>query len=251
MAFAAPPSFRVSGSSYLPSDRYLDFGPVFGRQKKIVTLGVRGTGCGSNPDIGRGLYVKVSRSAISVGLHGGNTSSGSRTQNNVFRGELRPSVEEALAAGEPVGPKAVDSQERVDISMEKNLDPSNTSSPLHHHNGNGNGDSSDGSGGNREFPPGGGGGSGGDGNDEHSGSNGEEDEFGPILKFEEVMRETEARGVKLPSDMYEAAKIVGIRKAFMDNYLALQVRSIVNPTACSWDGVYTVALLCILTWFLH
>lgn len=63
---------------------------------------------------------------------------------------------------------------------------------------------------------GGGGDGGGDGVDP------EEEEFGPILKFDEVMKETEARGAKLPSDMLEAAKSVGIRKVLLDRYLDLQ-----------------------------
>ncbi|EOY33599.1 hypothetical protein QUC31_018859 [Theobroma cacao] len=62
----------------------------------------------------------------------------------------------------------------------------------------------------------GGGGGGGEGDDE------EEREFGPILKFEEVMKEAEARGVNLPSDMMEAAKSNGIRKLFLLRYLDLQ-----------------------------
>ncbi|KAK1589219.1 hypothetical protein Q3G72_031661 [Acer saccharum] len=63
---------------------------------------------------------------------------------------------------------------------------------------------------------GGGGGHGGEGGDQ------EEDEFGPIMKFEEVMKETEARGVTLPSDMVVAAKTTGIRKMFLLRYLDLQ-----------------------------
>ncbi|PPR89410.1 hypothetical protein GOBAR_AA31270 [Gossypium barbadense] len=47
-------------------------------------------------------------------------------------------------------------------------------------------------------------------------------EFGPILKFEEVKKEAEARGVKLPSDMMDAAKSYGIRKLFLLRYLDLQ-----------------------------
>ncbi|CAN6978004.1 unnamed protein product [Brassica oleracea var. botrytis] len=66
---------------------------------------------------------------------------------------------------------------------------------------------------------------GGDGNG-GGGDDGEEDyeekEFGPVLKFEEVMRETEARGAKLPSDMLEAAKTFGIRKLLLLRYLDLQ-----------------------------
>ncbi|OMO90276.1 hypothetical protein COLO4_19273 [Corchorus olitorius] len=40
--------------------------------------------------------------------------------------------------------------------------------------------------------------------------------------FEEVMKEAEARGVKLPSDMMEAAKSNGLRKLFLLRYLDLQ-----------------------------
>lgn len=64
---------------------------------------------------------------------------------------------------------------------------------------------------------GGGGGGGGDGGDSE-----EEKEFGPIMKFEEVMKEIEARGVELPADMMEAAKSIGIRKMFLLRYLDLQ-----------------------------
>ncbi|XP_057425928.1 protein RETICULATA, chloroplastic-like [Lotus japonicus] len=63
---------------------------------------------------------------------------------------------------------------------------------------------------------GGGGGGDGDGNDK------EEEEFGPILKYDEVLRETEARGATLPLDMLEAAKSVGIRKLLLLRYLDLQ-----------------------------
>lgn len=37
------------------------------------------------------------------------------------------------------------------------------------------------------------------------------------------MRESEARGVKLPPDMVEAARITGIREMFLLRYLELQV----------------------------
>lgn len=66
---------------------------------------------------------------------------------------------------------------------------------------------------------GGGGGGGGDGN----GDGEEEREFGPILKFVDVIKEADARGVKLPTDMLEAAKTTGIREIFLHRYLDLQV----------------------------
>lgn len=80
-----------------------------------------------------------------------------------------------------------------------------------------------GNGGNGKFPSngGGGGGGGGDGGGGEGEDKGEE-EFGPIMKFEEVMKETEARGASLPPDMLEAAKTIGIRKVLLLRYLDLQ-----------------------------
>ncbi|XP_030531968.1 protein RETICULATA, chloroplastic [Rhodamnia argentea] len=85
------------------------------------------------------------------------------------------------------------------------------------HNGNG----GDGFGGNGGFSNGRGGhGSG--GGDGYEGNDKEEEEFGPIMKFEEVMRETKARGATLPPDMLEAAKSVGLRKVLLERFLDLQ-----------------------------
>lgn len=106
----------------------------------------------------------------------------------------------------------------------------------------------DGSGGNGSIGNGGegdsgGGGDGDDGNDE------EGEEFGPILKYDEVLRETEARGVTLPLDMLEAAKSVGIRKLLLLRYLDLQVHSL-NVHSCishffqSSDYVLEIASSC-------
>ncbi|GLT89523.1 hypothetical protein SLE2022_075010 [Rubroshorea leprosula] len=81
-------------------------------------------------------------------------------------------------------------------------------------------DNNGGDGGNGKANNGGRGGGDGSGNDE--GDDQDEKEFGPILKFEEVMKEIEARGASLPSDMLEAAKSVGIRKVLLLRYLDLQ-----------------------------
>ncbi|KAI4322359.1 hypothetical protein L6164_022062 [Bauhinia variegata] len=51
---------------------------------------------------------------------------------------------------------------------------------------------------------------------------GEEEEFGPLLNAADVLKEAEARGIKLPSDMLEAAKTSGIREVFLLRYLDLQ-----------------------------
>lgn len=77
----------------------------------------------------------------------------------------------------------------------------------------------DGGGGSNGYSGGSGGGGGGGGDEGDS----EEEEFGRIMRFEEVMKEAESRGVKLPSDMLEAAKTTGIREMFVLRYLELQV----------------------------
>ncbi|XP_077222589.1 protein RETICULATA-RELATED 1, chloroplastic-like [Tasmannia lanceolata] len=94
------------------------------------------------------------------------------------------------------------------------VDPS--SSPDLDDGGSG-GNSIGGNGSNGKFPSGGGG-----GDSDHGKDDKEEEELGPILKFEEVMRETEARGATLPSDMLEAAKTIGIPKLVLLRYLDLQ-----------------------------
>lgn len=71
-------------------------------------------------------------------------------------------------------------------------------------------------------PGGGGGGGNGDRGGDDDEDDREEAEFGPLWKFEEVMRELEARGASLPSDMLEAAKTTGIRRDFLFRYLDLQ-----------------------------
>ncbi|KAG9155173.1 hypothetical protein Leryth_011140 [Lithospermum erythrorhizon] len=80
----------------------------------------------------------------------------------------------------------------------------------------------DGNGGNGNVGGIGGGGGGGGGNGGDGEFDEEEKEFGPLLKFEEVIRETEARGASLPADMLEAAKSIGIRKLLLLRYLDMQ-----------------------------
>ncbi|CAI9105528.1 OLC1v1004465C1 [Oldenlandia corymbosa var. corymbosa] len=89
--------------------------------------------------------------------------------------------------------------------------------PLIDH-GNGNGDD-----GGDGASSGGGGGSNGDGDGGgEGGGDYEEKEFGPIMKFEDVMREAEKRGAVLPSDILEAAKTTGIRSLLLSRYLELE-----------------------------
>ncbi|XP_059659318.1 protein RETICULATA-RELATED 1, chloroplastic [Cornus florida] len=79
-----------------------------------------------------------------------------------------------------------------------------------------------GGGGNRRFSSGGGDGGGSDGGGDSGERDNDEEEFGPIMKFEEVIREMEMQGASLPSDMLEAAKSTGIRRLILARYLDLQ-----------------------------
>ncbi|KAK4764967.1 hypothetical protein SAY86_026057 [Trapa natans] len=63
----------------------------------------------------------------------------------------------------------------------------------------------------------GGGGGGGDSDGER-----EDAEFGPVLKYPEIIKETEAYGIKLPADMLDAAKTTGLPKVILERYLDLQ-----------------------------
>lgn len=65
--------------------------------------------------------------------------------------------------------------------------------------------------------------SGGGGGEEGDADDSEEKEFGPIMKFDEVIRETEAWGASLPPDMLEAAKLTGIRRVLLLRYFELEV----------------------------
>ncbi|KAG8387557.1 hypothetical protein BUALT_Bualt02G0033800 [Buddleja alternifolia] len=80
-----------------------------------------------------------------------------------------------------------------------------------------NGGGGDGGNGKSQFGGGGGGGEG----DKYEDDGGEE-EFGPIIKFDEVLREAESRGAVLPDDMLEAAKSTGLRRLILTRYLELQ-----------------------------
>lgn len=107
--------------------------------------------------------------------------------------------------------KCVDSSDFAAKTMEVEMD-----------NGSADGSGGRGSGGDGKFSSGGGVGGGGGGDDSEE-SDYEEEEFGPVMRFEEVMRETEKRGTSLPSDMIEAAKTIGLRSLVLSRYLDLQV----------------------------
>ncbi|KAL3324809.1 hypothetical protein AABB24_038755 [Solanum stoloniferum] len=62
----------------------------------------------------------------------------------------------------------------------------------------------------------------GGGDDDDGGGDYDEKEFGPIVKFDEVVKEAEKLGAKLPIDMLEAAKTTGIRRLILSRYLDMQ-----------------------------
>lgn len=75
--------------------------------------------------------------------------------------------------------------------------------------------------GNGQLPLGGGGGGDGEGDE----GDGDEEEFGPIMKYDEVLTEAETRGAVLPADILEAAKSTGLRRLILTRYLDFQVRT--------------------------
>lgn len=67
-------------------------------------------------------------------------------------------------------------------------------------------------------PPGNDGGYNGGGDDDD-----DENEFGPSMKFDDVIKMAELNDVSLPGDKLEAAKVSGLCKLIVDRYLDLQV----------------------------
>ncbi|XP_020252461.1 protein RETICULATA, chloroplastic-like [Asparagus officinalis] len=121
------------------------------------------------------------------------------------RNEVQPSVGSELST---VGIK----QDVEDVSVKEETKVKDLSHSPNVDNENGGGD----------FPPRGGGGGGNGGNGDGEGDSNEDDEFGPLLKFDDVIRETEAKGATLPEDMLEAAKTIGIRELILSRYLDMQ-----------------------------
>ena len=139
-----------------------------------------------------------------------------------IRADLPPRVSAdggAAASGPAVAvPEAGDDTEQVGAAAQP-------VAPPERHGKAGGADVDDGAGGNGKFPPGGGDGEDGGGDGEEG-----EDEFGPVLSFDQVVQEAEKRGVSLPSlpaDMVQAAKSVGIQKLLLLRYLDMQVSSAV------------------------
>ncbi|KAJ4969593.1 hypothetical protein NE237_002692 [Protea cynaroides] len=132
------------------------------------------------------------------------------------------SMSEMQSVSESGDPGITVLQQSADTSLGKESTVRETSFTLDTDNGGGGKYSLGGSDGNGKTPSGGGGGGGAGGSGGHGEDDHEDKEFGSLMKFEEVMKEAEARGVSLPSDMLEAARTVGIRKVLLDRYLDLQ-----------------------------
>lgn len=199
-------SIRLHGCSYLSSDHCLRIGFRSYSSRNVVWDG----------DVLRKNYNFAT--SLRVGTVGrGGYSWGKKRVNFCIRSELQPPVGLELESSDV----AVDASQQVgDVIRKKDIKVTGSNDHLDFDNGNGGtGHFSDGG-----DPPSGGGGGGGDdgGNGDNAENHGEEDEFGPILKFEDVIRETKARGANLPADMLEAAKDVGIREVILSRYLDLQ-----------------------------
>uniref|UniRef100_A0A0E0LIT9 Uncharacterized protein n=1 Tax=Oryza punctata TaxID=4537 RepID=A0A0E0LIT9_ORYPU len=165
---------------------------------------VRRSGCYLYPSGRRGLGVRGIRAELpprACADGGGATTSGS----TVVVPEAGQVADHAKEVGAVASPGVLPAEERGEVA---DVDGSGGNGKLPSGGGGGDGDNG-----------GGGGGGGGDGGDEG------DDEFGPILSFDQVVQEVEKRGVSLPSlpaDMIEAAKSVGIQKLLLLRYLDMQ-----------------------------
>lgn len=226
MALAAALSLRIRHSPYFSTDLCLGFGEVSRCCKKSVASDGRILEVENGPKGGRRLHAEGAGAAVSLRQHGRNAGPWRRWRSNAPRCELGSNLGDTAVEGEAANPKTGVSLGSDDALLGKDdLSAADAGNQLRHEKGeDAIGGCSGGSGGNGEFPPGGGGaGNGGDGNDGHGPDDEGDEEGTSVLKFEEVMKEAEARGVNLPPDMYEAAKTVGIQKVLFENYLNLQV----------------------------
>ncbi|KAL1210020.1 Protein RETICULATA [Cardamine amara subsp. amara] len=183
------------------------FSSIVKMRKEISSLGI------CNRDYVFRDLVKTMKVPV-LGIQGVSSRQRSRLlMVNMSQSPSEPQLSGGVAATEQTKGESDDSILEQDTV--RNLE---TDQPVNFDSDGNVGDGFNGSDGNGGFNNGGGGGNGGEGDGEDY----EEKEFGPLLKFEEVMKETKARGATLPSDMLEAAKIFGIRKVLLFRYLDLQ-----------------------------
>lgn len=172
-------------------------------------IDVRGFGVWTRPSSHCFLVLKKENFSLPCFLVGANFFFKSKRCKLVARSELQP-----VAGADSSELRISIKEAEIDFPFQKENGALDLESlpKLDHGNGDGGHIS-----GNGKFPPAGGG----DKNDHGKGGD-EEDEFGPVLKFEEVIKETESRHAVLPSDMLEAAKTVGIPKVILFRYLEMQ-----------------------------
>ncbi|CAH9080070.1 unnamed protein product [Cuscuta epithymum] len=165
-----------------------------------------------------GMFTQIKASRWSFVKIQGNTSNGYlMRKSNMLRFSVKSLLSEESESQSGVSvSELLKGSDRSSVGKDANVLDSDHIASTDSFSGGGGGDLVDGNGGNGRFTGGGGGGN------ENGGNDKEEDELGPILKFEEVMREAESRGAKLPADMLEAAKSVGIQKVLLLRYLDLQ-----------------------------
>ncbi|KAJ6830828.1 protein RETICULATA, chloroplastic-like [Iris pallida] len=211
MSFSSLNFSSLHSPSYLATDNnsnnsrigILDF-------RNVVEEATRTKCCTMQFFVERKLSATFKRAGAGAGSRGARFCIGNR-----IKIELQPRVKctnsrvsTTVSIPQKVGDVSLNKEENVDLDA-----------------GNGGSGYSSGSSGNGKFPPGGGGGGGGDGGgnrDDNKDDNGEEHEFGPLLKYDDIVKEVEARGTSLPADMLEAAKSTGIQKVLLDRYLDMQ-----------------------------
>ena len=216
MVFAAALIVRVGCSSSLSPDRRPSFGVSPFRVKSVVK--------NVSFSLGKERFTPGRRFDRIVGplwKNVGNIDQGFRLRNNVARCEMGSNLEDTSLNKKTVnslsGGHFVDNLSAKDCCAARNVSPLNE-------NGDSYAANPGGSSGDGEFPPRDGfGGNGGDGNDGSGKDDNPDEKVASLLKYEEVMKRAGSRGVKLPSDMCEAAKTVGIEKELFENYLNLQV----------------------------
>lgn len=218
MAFSCS-NFGLYNSTYLHGDGSTGVNFSSGQSRK-GGVKVRGFGFQRSPAAECSLFLKAATfpAFFRVERSGGGVCSKKRKWGFEIRIELQHPIE-----ADSTDTTITIQQEGGDVSLKKEARALESD---HHSNldfGNGGMGHPDGSGGSGKTPPGGWGGDGGRNDGDHEKNNREEDEFGPILKFDEVIREAEKQGASLPSDMLEAAKTVGIQKVLLLRYLELQV----------------------------
>ncbi|RWW16799.1 hypothetical protein GW17_00019301 [Ensete ventricosum] len=164
-----------SGEGYLGTN-------LISCRSRNVDFEVKGLRFNLRPTPESCLFSKVTVLVAALRSGKGNLCFGKRKLNAEIRSELQPSAEVNSGHLDLSGLK-----ESGDVSVKKVSGNIESDDRVDLDHGSGSMDFPSGSGGNGKFPPGGGGGDDGDNSDDYK-----EEEFGPLLKYEEVIKEVEA-----------------------------------------------------------